>query len=230
MVFLKQNGMKSGTIRVYVSALNALCAQYGETCLGPKYQRCITVWEKECGSKPTHAFDIVDDLAKLYSACWSMSYWGEERKLLCWTMFLVSICMFARASEVTRFCPVFEDMVLPAASIWDRDGYPPFIYVVLRNWKKRSDLNRGKPYKMKIWRNYMKACYCPVFSLLKWLHYSGISSGPIFQLSHKEGKKPKQPKKIFWRALSEGQWTGMTTRLFIKVTEECFEGHICYSL
>jgi hypothetical protein len=219
VVSLKKKKMKSGTIRVYVSALNAFSAKYGKGCLGPKYQRCITMWEKECGSKATCAFDMVEDLGKLYSVCWSMKGWGEERKLLCWTMFLVSICMFARASEVTRFCPLLEDMELPAGTIWDRDGYPPYIYLVLRNWKKRSAPNVGKPYKIKIWRNYMKACYCPVFFLLKWLHYSELSSGPIFQMRHKESPKSK---KFFWKALSEGQWTGMTTRLFIAVSDLCY--------
>ena len=35
---------------------------------------------------------------------------------------------------------------------------------------------------MKIHRNYVNPTFCPVLALLVYLHYSGHTSGPIFQL------------------------------------------------
>lgn len=43
-------------------------------------------------------------------------------------MILVAICMMARASCITTYCPRYEDMRLPiGARQWDADGMPQWI-------------------------------------------------------------------------------------------------------
>jgi len=153
---------------------------------------------------------MVKDLPNLHSVCWSMKGWSEDKKLLCWTMFLTSMCLFARASEVTDYCPLVENIVVPTEeSRWDTDGYPKFIEVALLRWKNRTSANVGKPYRIRIWRNYKKAQYCPLLYILRWLHFSEIKSGPMFQMPGSQG--------FIGKPLEDHQWTGMTRRLFTEV-------------
>ena len=42
-------------------------------------------------------------------------------------MFLVAICLMARSSCITTYCPRIEELELPPPSMWDADGYPQFI-------------------------------------------------------------------------------------------------------
>lgn len=49
--------------------------------------------------------------------------WCKLKKILCWSMLLTSIVMFARASEVTENCPLIEDIEMPEGpKLWDSDG------------------------------------------------------------------------------------------------------------
>ena len=61
-----------------------------------------------------------------------MSGWGMERMIMCWVMFLLAICLMARSSDLTEFCPLIEDTLLPDKELWDTDGYPPWIDVGLK--------------------------------------------------------------------------------------------------
>jgi hypothetical protein len=80
------------------------------------------------------SFDFVNDLPRLFRACWELPDHDNEDKLKYWTMFLISIVMMARASEVTTFCPIFEDLELPTPDqqYWDSDGMPKYVYITLR--------------------------------------------------------------------------------------------------
>jgi hypothetical protein len=210
MQHMRNGALTGGTIRVYVGGLLSMFNWLGMVIvLSTQSRAIISQWEHQDGHDSTASFDMVTDLPKLHAVCWSMKGWAEAKILLCWTMFLVAMCLMARASDVTEFCPLAEDIELPPRHLWDQDGKPSHIIVVLRDWKHRSEPNKGKPYKMRIWRNYMNPQYCPMFYLLKWLSFSGIKSGPIFQMPGKHGFNGK--------ALSEDQWTGMTARLFTKV-------------
>ena len=126
---------------------------------------------------------MVQDLPRLFSSCWSMPYWSFNDMLECWTMFLVSMCMMARASDVTSFCPNIQDTELPIAeAMWDPDGYPKFIELGMFSWKWRSKKNQGKKrYPVRLHRNYVDARFCPVMWLLFYLSRVPHYEGPLFQ-------------------------------------------------
>jgi hypothetical protein len=94
-------------------------------------------WEEEDSTDESDAFDFVADLPNLYAACFKMYRWSFFESLRSWTMFLVSISIFARASDVTTYCPTFEDTRLPPASEWDSDGLPKWIELGMRDWTWR---------------------------------------------------------------------------------------------
>jgi hypothetical protein len=52
--------------------------------------------------------------------------------ILCWTMFVIAMCLMARASDLTVFCPKVEDTILPEKHLWDKDGYPKWIELGMR--------------------------------------------------------------------------------------------------
>ena len=50
----------------------------------------------------------------------------------------------ARPSEMSEFCPLNEDAVLPEEHMHDADGYPLFLGLGMRDWKGRSEeFSRG---------------------------------------------------------------------------------------
>jgi hypothetical protein len=150
---------------------------------------------------------------------WTFSDWGRLKQLECWSMLLIAIVLFARASCITSFCPLLVDVEVPQASRqWDTDGLPAYIIIGLRRWKSRTQAHWckcpsdakcacGKVYKMKVHRNYLDPCFCPVLWFLMWLKYSEIKDGPIFQYIH--------GGKVTGEALKESNWQTMTQRLFI---------------
>jgi hypothetical protein len=114
----------------------------------------------------------------------------------------------ARASDLTKFCPAFEDTLLPEEANWDSDGFPKYIDLALRDWKWRSKKMKKKKntpegrYSMRVHRNKLDARFCPVWWLLFYWDYFNIHKGPIFQ----------NAKGV---AYGEDAWVGMTNRLFV---------------
>lgn len=196
---------------MYAHGLQSFCSKFGAVCLTSPVRKLLSNYERLDGNESTASFDLVTKLHVLHCSCWAMPHWSDERKLLCWTMFLVSMCLMARASDVTCFCPLFENITMPLPNMWDADGYPAYIKVALLDWKHRSMKNKGKRYEMRIWRNPIDAKYCPVFYIMKWLSYSGICAGPIFQMPSSKG--------FTGVAVTRGQWRTMTTRLFTEVSK-----------
>jgi len=77
-------------------------------------------------------FDFVKDLPVLHAATKSVPNWGDDKKIKAWTMFLFSICVFGRASDVTTYCPLLSSINLPeSAHQWDADGYPDWLEVTM---------------------------------------------------------------------------------------------------
>ena len=180
---------KHNTIKTCLGAVSATCNEFGipepphkgDADLHEK----LKLWKDDDEVAQAHPFDFVDDLPKLWAACWTIRGWSKMRALKNWAMFLVSICMFARASDITTHCPLVEDMRLPPEGMWDDDGLPQFIEVCMKDWKSRKKANKGKPYFMRIWRNYKDSRFCPVYWLLTYLKYADVTSGPIFGVKGK---------------------------------------------
>ena len=53
-------------------------------------------------------------------------------------MLLISICIMARASCITQFCPDMETLKLPKERHWDKDGLPKYLIFSMVNWKSRK--------------------------------------------------------------------------------------------
>lgn len=99
-------------------------------------------------------------------------------KLMRWSMLLISINIFARASEMTEYCPLVEDIVYPSdAGDWCSDGLPRYMKIKLKWWKSRKKL---QPVEYIIWRNFLDSKYCPMLNLVLWLRASDIKQGPIY--------------------------------------------------
>jgi hypothetical protein len=149
---------KHETIKTYLGAISATCTEFSipepPHKSDPDLHEKLKLWKDADEVAQAHPFDFVDDLPKLWAACWTVKSWSKMRALKNWAMFLISICMFARASDVTTHCPLFEDTRLPPEGMWDDDGLPQFIEVCMKDWKSRSRSKKGKPYFMRIWRNY----------------------------------------------------------------------------
>ena len=180
---------KHNAIKTYLGAISATCTEFAipdpphkkDTDLHEK----LKLWKDADEVSQAHPFDFVDDLPKLWAACWTIKCWSKTRALKNWAMFLVSICIFARSSDITTHCPLIEDTRLPPEGMWDEDGLPEFIEVCMTDWKSRTRSSKGKPYYMRIWRNYKDARFCPVYWLLKYLKYANVTSGPIFGVKGK---------------------------------------------
>ena len=135
---------KGGTIRVYVGSVGAVCKEFHSESPTTEVASAVAEWEDEDGNDSSEGFDFVTDLPRLWAECLSHKGWGYVRMLQCWSMFLVAICLMARASDVTTFCPLVEDTLLPPKQLWDKAGYPKWIELGLhvRDWKWRSKKNK----------------------------------------------------------------------------------------
>eukprot|EP00613_Pedinella_sp_CCMP2098_P070590 CAMPEP_0171926046 /NCGR_PEP_ID=MMETSP0993-20121228/24596_1 /TAXON_ID=483369 /ORGANISM="non described non described, Strain CCMP2098" /LENGTH=472 /DNA_ID=CAMNT_0012564823 /DNA_START=32 /DNA_END=1450 /DNA_ORIENTATION=+ len=217
--YLREDGKKGGTIRVYIGGLTSTCTQF-QSKEKPTQDGIIRTligkYETLDGHEETPSFDFLTDLPNIHAQCWGMKGWAEDKILLVWTMFLIAICLMARCSEVTEFCPLYEDIRLPAEHLWDSDGYPKWIELALRDWKHRSQKNKGKPYYIRVHRNTLDPRFDPVFYLLRWLSYSGIEEGPIFQPLKPMKSRGASGCKCTGEKIHESAWEKMTTRLFVK--------------
>lgn len=217
----------------------------------PAIRGLINKYETDDGHEESAAFDFVTDLPKMYNANFFEKGHGKGWQILFWAMLLVSICMMARASDITDFCPAMEDILMPPEHLWDTDKLPPWIdfglrwvatciclirriaecrpnplvylRVFNRDWKHRSQKNKGKRYSIRVHRNKLDARFCAVFWFVKWLSFSGITSGPIFQTLDDQDKPTG-------KALTEKKWTTMTDFIFTKASPCCLGFCCCCGL
>jgi len=135
----EKGGLRGGTVKAYVGAISAAHTQFGfgleSPTDHPTIRKLIKKYQEEDGTDSTASFNFLTDLPTIHGACWSMRGWADRQRLMCWSMFLVAICLMARASEMTDFCPTYEDITLPAVTAkaaWDKDGFPKWIGIALR--------------------------------------------------------------------------------------------------
>mmetsp|Transcript_32113 Transcript_32113/g.72388 ORF Transcript_32113/g.72388 Transcript_32113/m.72388 type:complete len:336 (-) Transcript_32113:453-1460(-) len=251
---MRHGGLSGGTIRVYVGRHASMNQQHRiSNCptKDPAIRGLINKYETDDGHEESAAFDFVTDLPKMYNANFFEKGHGKGWQILFWAMFLVSICMMVRASDITDFCPTMEDILMPPEHLWDTDKLPPWIdfglrwvatciclihriaecrpnplvylRVFNRDWKHRSPKNKGKRYSIRVHRNKLDARFCAVFWFVKWLSFSGITSGPIFQTLDDQDKPTG-------KALTEDNWTTMTAHIFTKASPCCLGFCCCCGL
>lgn len=87
-------------------------------------------------------------------------------------MWFMNISFLSRPCDLTYYCPLLKDVVLPTdTKEWDNDGFPKYIQIAFLDSK--GDLS-GRPYRQLLKRNYVHTQYCPVMRMLAYLFFSGI--------------------------------------------------------
>ena len=64
--------------------------------------------------------------------------------------------------------------------------------MALRAWKWRRKANKGKPYYLKLHRNYVDKRFDIVYHLLAYLHYFELTKGAVFQKHDGNNMTPEQ--------------------------------------
>ncbi|KAL1528704.1 hypothetical protein AB1Y20_010038 [Prymnesium parvum] len=143
----------ANTIRAYLGALTAACDEFssvkgGSVCSSQMAAK-MKIWQDEDTIDGAVPFDPVTALPALWEAVFTMSHWSMLKCIKAWTMFLIAFAMMGRASCITKYCPTYEDLVLPGKKQWDSDGFPQWVELGLRDWKCRTTANKGKRYALR---------------------------------------------------------------------------------
>ena len=62
-------------------------------------------------------------------------------------------------------------------SQWDTDGIPKWIELGLLDWKTHTPVHRSKRYGIRLYRNRIDMCFCPVMWLLMYLPMRSCALG-----------------------------------------------------
>ena len=96
--------LKANTVKNYLNAISSTCGEFGvnsSPCGHDDVKNQIRAWMDSDGEQSAVAFDMESDLKLLWGVVWTVPGWNPLSTLQYWTMLLVSIAMFARASEMT---------------------------------------------------------------------------------------------------------------------------------
>ena len=177
---------KAGTIRrqkcCVVAVIHEMCNRK-DVITTPVLKTQLALWNQEDDQKSAPAFDVEKDGKRCFVNMMAFAGWSKERKVTWWATFLVGVCICARSSCMTTYCPLIEDTILPQKHEWDPDGVPKWIELGLLNWKARTQKNRGKRYGIRLHRNYLDFRFCPVVWLLMYLQITGKTKGKLFDAS-----------------------------------------------
>ena len=138
------------------------------------------------------SFDVATGLPllkkALYEATWedypNPFNTGIQRDMV-WTMLHLSLAIGARASLLTDFCPMIDQLDFPGKDERCTDGKPMFFKLKLYRWKH----NPGRrQQELIVRRNFANPEFCPVLTMLHWLDTlkaNGIENGPLFPALNK---------------------------------------------
>lgn len=121
---------KGGSLKTLFGGITATCTEFGEYAPNTHsdiISSDISKWKEEDGEQGSEAFEMDRDLPKLYTAVFNTTgkFACPKHRIQAWAQFLTAIVLMARASDVTTFCPIFEDILLPdVKEQWDADGLP----------------------------------------------------------------------------------------------------------
>lgn len=160
-----------GGIEALLSGLSALNGQYSGSNLDRKQMTSLLKEWKNTDiasgrTKQAPTFDIEKDLPKLFIACFKVRGWIYIDCVIMWATFLVMMAVIGRASCMSTYSPLIQDLEFPGGpGGYDIDGLPKCIHIPWRDWKHRKDIRQK--YFVTIYRNYTDPRFCPVF----WLMY-----------------------------------------------------------
>jgi hypothetical protein len=179
-------GCLAKSIETYIGGLSTATKQAGPQVgdqMHTEYLRIfkatLNKWRDEEDEEDRSApvFIIGDELNAMYAATFEHKLgWSYKKRLEVWTTFLCQANIIGRGSDVTQFCPVWEDVKVP--NKLDADGLPAWIIVKLRDWKWRKTKRRGgKPLEFLIKRNYLDPRFCFIFNLFMMSNVFGYKGG-----------------------------------------------------
>ena len=126
----------------------------------------LNTWAVEDVQKQAPSYDPVADGIKMYDTVMHGKIgWTLPKRVASWTRYLAHCNMIGRVSDASMFCPIFEDVETPSPDTW-KGGVPPYVTIVLRNWKWKNSRNRHSRniagLKFTIDRNTLdhRFCFC----------------------------------------------------------------------
>lgn len=233
----------AGTIKQYLAKISATVTEYlGKDVPSPSNAAIIreklSEWEEHdvVGQSATFE-DLPKDLVTLWDTCMGMSHWNWKTKVLVWAMALTQFNMAGRNSCITKYCSLYEDMVVPPSTAWDENGLPPWLELGQRAWKGRK-ANATSRFGLRLHRNRVDPRFCPVAWILLAMeaHDHPGAGYPVFgrwqspkQSSKKSSDELQEEEDLLgareeeaaaaekepavFGALTEDAWTNATTRI-----------------
>ena len=210
-----ERGNKGKSIETWVGGMSATCKMYDKPYnYAGLFTDTFKRWKEVDAELRAPPFYIAKDLPQLYKACFSKNGWNDVKRMEIWAALLIQLAIIGRASCVTTYCPVWEEVELPLTEDgYDDDGLPRYLIFVMHHWKHRS--GDTYPYKILIRRNRLDAKYCPIFwvlALAKTRKFYGLElKEKVFTWQFSCGNKPKRYSEKYRRAIK---------RLFIIASKE----------
>ena len=179
----KGRGCSAKTIETYLSGLSTTT----KLCGNPRQYNKIfkeTIDEISEGDVARKApkFNVTETLPILHKALFhpdSKIQWPHAKRVEVWTAFLAEGNLIGWASDCMKYCPVLENIEEPPEHEFDRDGMPPYIYLIMTDWKWRKKKEKGTKWRVLVERNKLnsKCCFIFHYYLLKIIHEeSGLSN------------------------------------------------------
>jgi hypothetical protein len=109
----------ASTIKTYLGGIAGTSGLLGRlepgaaSTMTAELKEQLATWKDQDETNGAPAFDFCKDLPLLWKVLWTIDGWTKQKMIKCWAMFLVAICMMARASDITTYCPSFDDIKLP---------------------------------------------------------------------------------------------------------------------
>lgn len=161
------------------------------------------------------AYLIDKELPKMYDAVFNQSdmnsvpgFGSHLQMYKVWAMLLMHHVLLARRSQLTKYCPLIEDVEFGPAC--GESAVPAYMNIIVRRWKGNGKGQQpARTFFIK--RNLNDTRFCPVFNLARWLAIlseNGAEQGPLFPLTN-EGCV-SDPLEM----MTAGQWGAWIQKVF----------------
>jgi hypothetical protein len=162
---------KASSIEQALKYLSSTTKEFGAGLLvrSEKMQTLLADWGEDEDVAAANAFDVEDDLPRLWDHLWTMPG-PHYKKVSLWSRFLVQLAVIGRASDVCEeYCPKMCNIKFPSnPDDWYDDGTPVFIQLIWTDWKARPRKQRRSPYSIRLFSNPLDMRFCPVHWLMEF--------------------------------------------------------------
>ena len=200
-VFLAQQGLKSSSISVYLSALRHLQVSAGlpapQRSDWPRLQYVLKgIQRSQPGSSRSRLPITAAIMTKLSASC-RATFSDECEARMCWAACCVGYYGFMRAGEFTTADPSSPSICVSDAAV-DSHVSPTMVRITLRR-AKTDPFGKG----VNIFMGATGTATCPVVALLHYLAVRPKGDGPLFIHSDGSALSRDQFVRMVKRALHE---------------------------